>query len=75
MSDSVVYTIVKSVVNNYLFAEFNEASEQLITDIKTKLSEQFNDVKVNLSYFAVNGDITVDVTADGVKEVVTVGRR
>ena len=49
MDNTVAITIVKEVAHNYLFAEFNEESEKMITELTNKLQPHYEDVKVNLS--------------------------
>ena len=74
MDNTVAVTIVKEVVNNYLFAEFNTESEKMITELTNKLKTHYEDVKVNLSYTAENGDVTADIFHDGIKESITIGK-
>ena len=50
MDNTVAITIVKEVAHNYLFAEFNEESEKMITELTNKLQPHYEDVKVNLSF-------------------------
>ena len=59
MDNTVAITIVKEVAHNYLFAELNEASVKMITELTNKLQPHYEDVKVNLSFTAANGDVAL----------------
>ena len=74
MDNTVAITIVKEVFHNYLFAEFNEESEKMITELTNKLQPHYEDVKVNLSFTAANGDVAVDIFHDGIKEIITISK-
>lgn len=74
MDNTVAITIVKEVAHNYLFAEFNEESEKMITELTNKLQPHYEDVKVNLSFTAANGDVAVDIFHNGIKESITIGK-
>ncbi len=74
MDNAVAVTIVKEMAHNYLFAEFNKESEKMITELTSKLQPHYENVKVNLSFTASNGDVTVDIFHDGIKESITIGK-
>lgn len=74
MDNAVAVTIVKEMAHNYLFAEFNKESEKMITELTSKLQPHYEDVKVNLSFTSSNGDVTVDIFHDGIKESITIGK-
>lgn len=72
--DKVKY-IVEEVSKNYLFSDFNQVSENMISELKSKLSEHFTDVAVNLSFYAATGDVTVDTVCDGTKQNIVIMNR
>lgn len=66
-----VVDIVNGVVAGRTFQEFSSETTQLITDIKTQLSNTSAVVCVTKSF--ENGDLCVDVVMDGVKTSVKIG--
>lgn len=67
-----VKNIVEEVSKNYLFSEFNQVSENMIAELKSKLSDHFTDVFVNLSFHAATGEVTVDTVCDGTKQNIVI---
>lgn len=66
---------IEKLTKNQIYTQLNKITESLITSLKNELQKHYTIINVNLSFYAINGNISVDIICDDNKISIIIGNK